>query len=89
VLFCFLKYFPNLGYLFKIFAIISFGSFYYFLSLVDNVFLVVQDREETIPLYRAVYGVESNYQVHSTIPLFSGIFKLGINGILQSMIMEQ
>jgi hypothetical protein len=81
----FLNYFPNLGSLFKALAIVSFGIFYYFVSLVDNVFLVVQDREEVIPLYRVATAWSQIIQVIVAIPLFSGIFKLGINGILQSI----
>jgi hypothetical protein len=81
----FLNYFPNLGFLFKALAIISFGVSYYFVSLVDNVFLVVQDREEIIPLYRVATAWSQIIQVIVAIPLFSGIFKLGINGIFQSI----
>jgi len=59
---------------------------YYFVSLVDNVFLVVEDREETIPLYSVAAAWSQVIQVVVAIPLFSCIFKLNTNGIVQSAI---
>jgi hypothetical protein len=82
----FLNYFPNIGFVFKTLTIISFGVFYYFVSLVDNVFLVVQNREEVIPLYRVATAWSQIIQVIVAIPLFSSIFKLRVNGILQSVL---
>lgn len=82
----FFNFFPNLGFFFKTFALVFFGFFYYLVSLVDNVFLVIQDREEVIPLYRAATAWSQIIQVIIAIPLFSGIFKLDINGIYQSLI---
>jgi hypothetical protein len=82
----FLNFFPNLGSIFKFIAIISFGISYYFVSLVDNVFLVVQDREEVIPLYRVATAWSQIIQVVVAIPLFSGIFKLNVNGVAQSIL---
>jgi hypothetical protein len=80
----FLNYFPNLGNIFKLVAIISFGLFYYLVSLVDNVFLVVEDREEIIPLYSVATAWSQVIQVIVAIPLFSGIFKLDTTGLVQS-----
>lgn len=82
----FLFYFPNLGTVFKYTAIISFGIFYYFVSLVDNVFLVVEGREEVIPLYSVATAWSQVIQVIVAIPLFSGIFKLDTNGVVQSVL---
>lgn len=81
-----LSYFPNLGILFKIFAIISFGVLYYLISLIDNIFLVVEDREEIIPLYRVAITWSQILQIVCAIPLFSGLFKLEISPFLQSII---
>jgi hypothetical protein len=47
-----LHFYPNLGSVFKILVILFFSGLYYLVSLSDNVFLVVYDREEIIPLYR-------------------------------------
>jgi len=82
----FLNFFPNLGFVFKLAAIISFGISYYFVSLVDNVFLVVQGREEVIPLYRVATAWSQIIQVVVAIPLFSGIFKLSVNGVIQGVL---
>lgn len=82
----FLNFFPNLGDLFQVLATLLFGISYYFVSLVDNVFLVVQSREEVIPLYRVATAWSQIIQVIVAIPLFSGIFKLSINGIWQSLL---
>jgi hypothetical protein len=81
----FLYYFPNLGNIFKLVAVFSFGVFYYFVSLVDNVFLVVEGREEVIPLYSVATAWSQVIQVIVAIPLFSGIFKLDTSGIVQSI----
>ena len=82
----FYNFFPNLGIIFKTLSVVVFGIFYYLVSLVDNVFLVIHDREEVIPLYRAAAAWSQIMQVIVAIPLFSGIFKLNINGIYQSVI---
>ncbi len=82
----FVSYFPNLGLPFKLFTIIAFGTFYYLVCLVDNIFLVIEDREEVIPLYRAATAWSQIMQVIIAIPLFSGIFKMNLNGFTQSLI---
>jgi len=82
----FLSFFPNLGWVFKSAAILFFGLLYYFVSLVDNVFLVVEDREEIIPLYTVATAWSQVIQVVVAIPLFSGIFKLNLNGVIQSIL---
>ena len=80
----FINFFPNLGQIFKVTAILVFGLLYYVVSLVDNVFLVVEDREEVIPLYTVATAWSQVVQVVVAIPLFSGIFKLNFNGVTQS-----
>ncbi len=80
------KYFPNLGFYFKLFIIFGFGFLYYLVSLMDNVFLVIQDRAEIIPLYRVAVTWSLILQVVIAIPLFAGIFKLNLDGIYQSLI---
>jgi len=82
----FFHFFPNLAHPAKYIAIAGFGFFYYLVSLVDNIFLVIQDREETIPLYRAATAWSQILQVMVAIPLFSGVFKLDVNGLVQSLL---
>lgn len=80
-------YFPNLGDLFKILLIINFAFIYYIISLVDNIFLVIHDRDSIIPLYRAALTWSQILQVTIAIPLFAGLYKLDIISVYQVLIM--
>ena len=75
----FLEYFPNLGDLFRFVVIISFTFLYYIVLAADNIFLVVHDREELNPLYRAAVTWSLILIVIIAIPLLSGLFKLPLN----------
>jgi hypothetical protein len=81
-----LNYYPNLGSTFKIIVISFFAGLYYLVSLADNVFLVVHDREEIIPLYRVAVTWSQILQVIVAIPLFAGIFKLNTQVFAHSSI---
>ena len=80
-----LYFYPNLGSLFKIVVTFFFAGMYYMVSLADNIFLVVQDREETIPLYRVAVTWSQILQAVVVIPLFAGIFKLNVSASIQSI----
>lgn len=79
-----LHYYPNLGSIFKILIISFFAGMYYLVSLADNIFLVVHDREEIIPLYRVAVTWSQILQVVVAIPLFAGVFKLNSISSIQS-----
>lgn len=81
-----LNYFPNLGFPFKIFVIAFFGGLYYLVLLVDNIFLVVHDRTEVIPLYRVAVTWSQILQIIVAIPLFAGIFKIDTTAFIQSLL---
>ena len=81
-----LNYFPNLGLPFKLFVIAFFGFLYYLVLLVDNIFLVVHDRAEIIPLYRVAVTWSQILQVVVAIPLFAGIFKIDTFSFVQSFL---
>jgi len=81
-----LIYFPNLSLVLKILTLGAVGALMYAISLVNNIFLVVLEREETIPLYRVAVTWSQILLVIVSIPLFSGLFKLPINGIYQSLL---
>lgn len=81
-----LHFFPNLSMPFKLFVIAFFGGMYYLVSLVDNIFLVVHDREEMIPLYRVAVTWSQILQVVVAIPIFAGIFKLNASGFSQAFL---
>ncbi len=79
--------FPNLGIPFVVVSFILFASTFYILYLVNNIFLVVNDKEDTIPLYRAAVTWAQIIIIIIAIPFFAGIFKLPLipyfqNGIV-------
>ncbi|OGC70726.1 hypothetical protein A2415_03770 [candidate division WWE3 bacterium RIFOXYC1_FULL_39_7] len=79
-----LKYYPNLSFLFRLIIILSFSAMYYVISLVENIFLVVQDREEIIPLYRVAIVWGQILIIAVSIPLYAGIFKIPVNSIIHA-----
>jgi hypothetical protein len=79
-----LIYFPNLGLPIKILLLVSFGLIFYIVSLANNVFLVVEERGEPIPLYRAAVTWSHILIVLVAIPYFAGIYKLPINAFYQN-----
>jgi hypothetical protein len=83
-----LHFFPNLGFWFQLMVIAFFGSMYYLVSLSDNIFLVVHDREEVIPLYRVAVTWSQILQVVVAIPLFAGIFKMNSTAFVQSFLIS-
>jgi hypothetical protein len=78
-----LKYYPNLSLLFKLTMLAGIGVLFYIISIVDNIFLVVSQREETIPLYRAAVPWSQILLVIVAIPLFAGIFKIPTYSYIQ------
>ncbi|MFZ2664512.1 MAG: hypothetical protein WAX66_04075, partial [Patescibacteria group bacterium] len=83
-----LHFFPNLGFVFKLLVVAFFGFVYYLVSLSDNIFLVVHDREEAIPLYRVAVTWSQILQVVVAIPLFAGIFKINTNAFVQCFLVS-
>lgn len=79
-------YFPNLSRIFKILSLGVYAFIFYIVSLVNNVFLVVEDRKETIPLYRVAATWSKILIVVVAIPLLAGIFKIDINSLLESVL---
>jgi hypothetical protein len=81
-----LHYFPNLTKVFKIVVIAIYTVMYYIVSLVDNIFLVVSERKEVIPLYRVAVTWSQIMIVIIGIPFYAGVFKISINSLFQSII---
>lgn len=79
-------FYPNLSFQFKLVTLIGFVFLFYIASFVDNVFLVIQDREEQIPLYRAATTWGQIISVVISIPLFAAISKLNIIFLWQSLL---
>ncbi|RJR27315.1 hypothetical protein C4561_02700 [candidate division WWE3 bacterium] len=83
-----LKYYPNLSLLFRVIIILVFSFMYYVVSLVENIFLVVQDREEVIPLYRVAIVWGQIVLVSVAIPLYAGLFKIPTNAYVQVILLS-
>jgi len=81
-----LRYFPNLALTFRLLSIFGYAALYYVVSLVDNIFLVVNERKEIIPLYRVAVTWSHIMIITIAIPFYTGIFKLPINSLFQNII---
>jgi len=84
----FLRFFPNLNSTFRLVIVAAFSVLYYITSLVDNIFLVIHDREEQIPLYRVAVTLAQILSIIISIPLFASIFKISVNGVIQSAVVS-
>ena len=78
-----LKYYPNLSLAFKLASVPIAVVMFYIVSIVDNIFLVVNQRAETIPLYRAAVPWSQILLVILAIPLFAGVFKIPVYSFYQ------
>lgn len=81
-----LRFFPNLGLPTKIAAVAGVGLFLYIVSLVNNVLLVVQDRDQMIPLHRAALTWSYIILVVIGIPFYAGVFKIPLIAPIQNFI---
>ncbi len=81
-----LFYFPNLGLPTKIAAIGGVGLVMYITQLVTNIFLVVYDKKEQIPLFRVASTWSQILVITIAIPFYAGIFKLPLIAPYQSLI---
>ena len=83
-----LQYFPNLGFLVKILAIVLVGALLYILSLVNNIFFVTSESEKAIPLFRVAVTWNNILLIITAIPFFAGIFKVDVNSFIQNLIVS-
>ncbi|MBD3366455.1 hypothetical protein GF360_03925 [candidate division WWE3 bacterium] len=79
-----LFHFPNFSLAFKLSGLGVVGVLLYLVNLVNNIFLVVREKEDTIPLYRAAVTWSQILIVVIAIPLFAGVYKLDVSPLLQS-----
>jgi len=71
-------FFPNLSFYFRVFTMLVFAVVFYIYLLFNNVFLVVYEKKELIPLYRVAVTWSQIILVIIAIPYFAGIFKAQI-----------
>src|SRR3989304_868726 len=81
-------YFPNLGVPLKILAAAVFSFVFYVVLLINNVFMVVEEKKETIPLYRAAITWNQIIFVVVAIPYLAGVFKVPLNAFFQSLVIS-
>lgn len=81
-------FFPSLSDLFRLAALFSFMVMFYLISLVNNVFLVVNNRGEPIPLYRVAITWSKILIAAVSIPLFAGIFKISVNSFAEAIVIS-
>lgn len=77
-------YFPNLSRIFKLLSLLVYGFIFYMILLVNNVFLVVETRKETIPLYRVALTWSKILVVIVAIPLLAGVYKINLNSLFET-----
>ncbi len=78
-----INYFPNLGVFVKGTGLLTLVAMFYGISLVNNIFLVVIDRQNMIPLYRAAVTWLTIFLVVTAIPFFAGVYKLPVSALIQ------
>jgi hypothetical protein len=83
-----LVYFPNLSWPTKTLAIFGVSLFMYVTSSTTNIFLVVFEKGEPIPLFRAASTWSQILIVVIAIPFFAGVFKLPLISPIQSLIVS-
>lgn len=81
-----LSYFPNLGLPIRVIFVLGVGLVAYMALLTTNIFLVIGDREDTIPLYRVALTWSQVLIVLVSIPYFAGIYKLPFISLTQNLI---
>ena len=79
-------YFPNLGIILKVLVSLFYGFIFYIILLMNNIFLVVEKRGETIPLYRVAATWAQILLIIIAIPMFAGIYKLPYNFFIQTIV---
>lgn len=81
-----LFYFPNLGLIVKGAAYVAAGVLFYTILLVNNVFVVIEEKGSLIPLYSVAVTWAQVLVIIISIPYFSGIYKIPTNLIVQNIL---
>lgn len=81
-------YFPTLGPIIELIAFFSLATLFYIIFLVNNVFLVVEEKGSVIPLYDAAVTWVQILIIVVSIPYISGVYKIPIDLLVQNTIMS-
>lgn len=79
-------YFPNLGPAVKIMAFFGLALASYIILLVNNIFLVVEEKGNLIPLYNAAVTWVQILVIVISIPFISGVYKIPSTFLIQNLI---
>lgn len=80
-----LFYFPSLGFAVKFVGLVGLILLFYIILLVNNIFLVIQEKSGVIPLYTVALTWVQILIITISIPYFSGVYKIvSISLFLQS-----
>jgi len=81
-----LYHFPNFSLVFRLFSLVIVSGLYYLISLVNNILLVVDEREEVFPLYRVAVTWSQIILVIISIPVYVGVYKFDQGPLYQSFL---
>ena len=79
-------HFPNFSFLFKTLSLVIVSVLFYLISLVNNIFLVVDEKEDVFPLYRVAVTWSQILLVIISIPVYVGICKFDQSPVLQVLL---
>ncbi len=82
--FFFFVYYPNLSVIIKLGAGLFYTTLLYTLLLLNNVLLVVNSREDVIPVYRVAVNWVQIVLLSTSISLFTGLHRLQIQPVFQT-----
>ncbi|MBI2620641.1 hypothetical protein HYW61_00250 [candidate division WWE3 bacterium] len=77
-------FFPNLSVFVRTVTTMGAGGLLYVISLVNNILLVVDEKENAIPLYRAAIAWSQIALVVVAIPYFAGVYKIAYGPHIQN-----
>ncbi len=81
-----LYHFPNFSPMFRTFSLVVVAGLFYLISLVNNILLVVDEREDVFPLYRVAVTWSQILLVIVSIPVYVGIYKFDQGPIYQNLL---
>jgi len=82
-----LSHYSGLSFALRAVIVLYVGVMYYLISLMDNIFLVVYDRDESIPLFRVATSWSQIFHILIAIPIFACIYKLDYRSYESSSIL--
>jgi hypothetical protein len=78
-------HFPNFSFFFKTLSLVGVAILFYLINLVNNIFLVVDEKEIVFPLYRVAVTWSQILLVIVSIPVYVGIYKFDQGPIYQAL----